>query len=407
MTPRTHFILFTLFTTAVLAEAGDPPEVVTPPHPLDWLTDAKPTVNLRPRYEFGDQEGLRSSHAGTLRSRLGILSGTYAGIQAFAEYEGTITADRESYQAASVHGLGQNRTIIADPESHELNQLWLSFDGWIPASMVKVGRQGINLDNQRYVGTVAWRQNMQTFDAVTVEAKPMDELTMIYGYVNHVERIFGSGDIANPAHTDFDGHSHLINVACGKLVLFAYFFDLENDAGAANSNQSFGAHLTQPLFDEFLTLYGEYGYQTDAFDSPLDYGANYFHATASFDTKPVGLLFGYEYLGSDNGVGYKFPLGTNHAFNGYADKFLSTPAQGLQDAYVSGSAELPFDLTGKLYYHKFHAVSGGANFGDEVDLVLIKKLNDNLTILGKYAYFWSDGDFADIQRSSIQLDYKF
>ncbi len=409
-------VVLSVIVSPILAFAGEAqPEIVTPPHPSDWLTGAKPTVDIRPRYEYGDEEGRDTSHAGTVRSRLGLLSGTYAGVQFFAEYEGTVTADRTSYQAASVHGLGQNKTIIADPESHELNQLWLSFQDWLPMSTVKVGRQAINLDNQRYVGTVAWRQNMQTFDAVTIHAKPMDRLTMTYGYINHVNRIFGSGDIANPAQTDFEGNSHLLNLAiedpfafASKLVIYGYFFDLGNDAGDVNSNQSFGFSLTGPLFDEFLTYYAEYGYQTDAFDSPLDYGANYFHVTASNDSVlPIPVLVGYEYLGSDNGVGYKFPLATGHKFNGFADKFLATPGAGLQDAYVSTSADLPLELKGSLFYHKFFAADGGADFGDEVDVVLVRKLSENITLLSKYAYFWSDGALTDIHRATIEMNITF
>ena len=398
---------------AMPAIAGEPPvEVVTPPTPMDWLTGAKPTGDIRARYEYGDQEGLDSSNAGTLRSRLGILSGTYAGVQFFAEYEGTLAVDRESYQAASVHGLGQGKTIIADPESHELNQLWLSFDGWVPTTFVKVGRQAINLDGQRYVGGVGWRQNMQTFDAVTISSQPMDELTLWYGYINHVDRIFGSGDIANPAQTDFDGNTHLIHadytgLPYGKLTAFAYFFDLGNDAGDANSNNSFGLSMTGPMFDDFLTYYAEYGYQTDSFDSPLDYGAHYFHLNASAKTEPIAFTVGYEYLGSDNGVGYKFPLATLHKFNGFADRFLATPGQGLQDAYISGKFKLPYDIGGAVIYHKFFAADGGDDFGNEVDVVLSKDLGKGLSAMAKYAYYWSDGAFPDIHRAVLQLEYKF
>lgn len=394
--------------------AGEqPPEPVTPPSPMDWLTGAKPTADIRARYEFGDEEGFDTSHAGTLRSRLGVLSGTYAGVQFFAEYEGTLAADRESYQAASVHGLGQNKTIIADPESHELNQLWLSFDGWIPDSVVKAGRQAINLDGQRYVGGVGWRQNMQTFDAVTISSQPMDELSLWYGYINHVDRIFGSGDITSPAQTDFDGNSHLVHtdytgLSFGKLTAFAYFLELNNDAGDANSNNSYGLSLTGPLFDEALTYYAEYGYQTDSFDSPLDYGANYFHVNVAAKADPVGLKVGYEYLGSDNGVGYKFPLATLHGFNGFADRFLATPADGLQDAYVSASTKLPLDISGSVYYHKFLSASGGDDLGSEVDLVLAKDLGNGLSVMAKYAYYWSDEDaIPDLQRAILQLEYKF
>src|SRR3546814_18226061 len=37
-------------------------------------------------------------------------------------------------------------------------------------SIVTVGRQRINLDDQRFVGSVGWRQNEQTFDAARLES---------------------------------------------------------------------------------------------------------------------------------------------------------------------------------------------------------------------------------------------
>ncbi|MEM7014784.1 MAG: hypothetical protein AAF585_25270, partial [Verrucomicrobiota bacterium] len=104
----------------------------------------------------------------------------------------------------------------------------------------------------------------------------------------------------------------------------------------------------------------------------------------------------------------KFPLGTNHKFNGFADKFLSTPGAGLQDAYIAGGFGLPFEMKGKVIYHKFFAADGGDDFGDEIDVVLTKDLGNGLSLLAKYAYYWSDEDaFTDIHRFSIQLDYKF
>ena len=120
----------------------------------------KPIVDLRARYERREQDGLDESHAGTFRGRLGLELEDWNGFSALAEYEGTLAVDRDSYQAASVHGLGQNKTIIADPESHELNRLWIGYKAF--ETQIKVGRQRILLDNQRFVGTVGWRQNEQT-----------------------------------------------------------------------------------------------------------------------------------------------------------------------------------------------------------------------------------------------------
>jgi hypothetical protein len=376
----------------------------------DFWTKAKVTADLRLRYEYGDQYPLETSHAGTLRARLGILSGKVAGFQAFAEYEGTLAADRNSYRAASVHG-PTDKTIIADPESHELNRAWLSWEGG--DTFVKGGRQRIILNNARYVGNVGWRQNEQTFDALRLDQK-FGDFAFTYGYIWRANRIFGSGDSAE-VHDDFTGSSHIAHltyaaVPNAKLGAFAYFLDLDNPAGSANSNNSYGTYIdgAVPVSDLLkLTYYGEYGIQTEGQNSPLDYTAHYYHLKGGVASDKYSAGAGFESLGSDNGVGYQFPLGTNHAFNGFADKFLTTPDDGLQDLYLYAGAKLPAGFGAKLLYHWFGSEGGSLEYGQEIDLVLTKKLTDELSALGKVAYYSADEYATDTTRFSLELNFKY
>ena len=199
---------------------------------------------------------------------------------------------------------------------------------------------------------------MQTFDAAGLTLKPNDDLEIYYAYVSKVNRIFGS-DVFAPIHTDFEGNSHLIHFRykdfpLGTLTLYSYLLDLGNKLGDINSNQSFGFSLAGDLFDSDYDYHLEYAFQTDAFDSPLDYETHYGHG---FLSGPLNCGFtgtlGLEYLGSDNNVGYKFPLGTNHKFNGFADRFLNTPPTGLTDLYASVGKKLPCDFGARAFYHHF------------------------------------------------------
>ena len=56
---------------------------------------------------------------------------------------------------------------MGDPETTELNQAYLSFRGG--ETILSAGRQRLVLDNARFVGEGAWRQNQQTFDALTAQ----------------------------------------------------------------------------------------------------------------------------------------------------------------------------------------------------------------------------------------------
>lgn len=418
----TSLVLTALPFAASSARAENPPPATaeavperTPPLTLkdqikDWWL--QPTLDVRTRYESANQGGRRLAHSGTVRTRAGLLTKEMMGFQAFAEYEGTVAADRNSYQAASVHGLGRNRSIIADPESHELNQLWASY-AYGDLLKIKGGRQGFILDNQRYLGTVAWRQNMQTFDSVTLNLSPFEDFTLFYGYIWQVNRIFGSESPTAAAQTDFEGNSHLFQMSYsglpfGTLTAYAYLFDLHNLAGDANSNQSYGLHLTGKTGEKLILAYLlEYGLQKDAFDSPIDYTAHYFHGklTGSMDIWSLGA--GYEWLGSDNGVGYNFPLGTNHAFNGFADVFLATPGTGLQDIYLSAGVKLPkgFNLTAS--YHKFHSSNSNLNYGDGIDAVLTKDLGRGFSFLAKLGYYDANQFAVNTTRFTAEINYKF
>lgn len=369
-----------------------------------------PTIDTRIRYEYGSVDTLDVSHNGSMRSRIGLLTKKVNGFQVFGEYEGTRVVDRQSYRAASVHG-PRSKTVIADPESNEVNQLWVSYGSEDKTVFIKVGRQAINLDNQRYVGGVAWRQNMQTFDAATLKWTPSDDVEVTYSYVNQVNRIFGSDAFA-PIHTDFDGDTHLVNAKfksfpLGTLTGYAYSMDLNNLAGSRNSNASLGLSLTGGLFDTAATYYLEYAHQTDAHQSPLDYATNYGHGYVSVPLcENLKLTGGLEYLGADNGVGYQFPLGTNHKFNGFADVFLATPATGLIDTYVGLGAKLPCDIGVNVFYHHFENDDFDVEFGNEVDLVVTKKISDRILLLGKGGWFVGD-TLPDLSRMSIELNYKY
>jgi len=97
---------------------------------------------------------------------------------------------------------------------------------------------------------------------------------------------------------------------------------------------------------------------------------------------------GYEVLASDNGAAaFRTPLATGHAFNGWYDAFLATPASGLEDLYIFASTTLPCGAVAKIYGHRFTQEVGGQDLGDEVDAVLSKKLSDHVSILAKYSHF--------------------
>ena len=116
---------------------------------------------------------------------------------------------------------------------------------------------------------------------------------------------------------------------------------------------------------------------------------------------------GYEVLGAGDGVGFKTPLATLHKFQGWADKFLSTPGDGVKDAYVSiAGVAGPIKL--QAIYHDFSAEEGSASFGKEIDLSAGWAINKRFTTGLKFAGFSSDNKarFDDTTKAWLTLQLK-
>ena len=123
----------------------------------------------------------------------------------------------------------QRRTafsVVADPENIELNRLQLQYKG--KAVTVTVGRQRINLDDQRFVGAVGWRQNEQTFDAARIEAK-IGPVSLDGTYAISQRTIWG---YEGEGRTAFDGDFVFLGAGAklGPVQLKAFAYLLDYDA---------------------------------------------------------------------------------------------------------------------------------------------------------------------------------
>jgi hypothetical protein len=386
------------------------------------FTKGKFSLNARLRYEYADQDGgTPYAHAETIRTRFGYTTAPLYGFQGMIEAENVSAADTGTY--ANGPGSPVARDVIADGTGTEINQAWLGYKygdtNWSVA--LKGGRQVITLDNHRFVGHVGWRQNMQSFDAAGVTLSPVKGLDLSYNYLWEVNRIFGNDTALAAGTSDFESDSHLFNAAyvispLVKVVGYAYLLDLENVRGGStiNSCATYGGYLTGTwTFDKerkgTLTYRGEFAVQSDYADSTVSYDTEYYLADLKATLGRFNVGAGYEVLGSDGGQSFRTPLATLHAFNGWADVFLTTPAAGLTDLYVSAGVNLPGNIPLNFIYHKFDAETGGGDFGQEYDLVASKKIGKNWTLLAKYAVY--DGKEApaafDKQVFWAELEFNF
>ncbi len=392
------------------------------------LAKGKFSLNVRPRWEHANQSNLRDSDAFTVRTRFGFTSAPVYGFQGMLEGENVaIIGPSHNYNAAGSNPNGAGRTVVADPPTTELNQAWLSYTNW--NTLFKGGRQRIVLDNHRFIGDVGWRQNMQTYDAALIENKSLPNAAFLYSYIWDVNRVFGDVSGLPLANTDYDSDSHVLHFTYSEwkwmnINAYTYLLDLENGvANNPNSTATYGGFLngTVPVHEKVTLDYrAEFAWQTDyaGYNFADGYETEYYSLELGANLKPFNWGAGYEVLGSDNGSGFKTPLATLHAFNGWADVFLNTPGRefgapagvaGLQDLYAFVGVTLPYEIPFRVIVHQYRSDSGHADYGKELNVVVSKKFGKHWTALAKYAYF--DGEEAptafDVDKIWAQVEFNY
>lgn len=375
---------------------------------VDAVKSGSASLGFRYRLESVDQDGFsKNATASTLRTRLGFTTAGYNG------WSLAIEVDDLSYLGDDDFNNTRNGQttypVVADPSGTDINQLFLLYAG--EAIGAKFGRQRINLDNQRFVGGVGWRQNEQTYDAFRLSTQGTDNLSVSYAYVNRIARIFGP-EAGTPA-PKLDSNSHILHLDykagdAGKLSAYAYVLDIEN--AAALSNRTVGVRYTnvykRDTFALPFTL--EFARQADYGDNPTSYSANYYLVELGLKFESFGVSLANEVLEADDSGGTAFitPLATLHAFQGWADKFLSTPATGVDDRYVKLTANLAGNGI-NLVWHNFESDFGSMDYGSELDISVSRKLTDNLGLLLKYADYDADTFSTDTRKLWLMLSVSF
>src|SRR5437868_3122510 len=93
-----------------------------------------------------------------------------------------------------------------------------------------------------------------------------------------------------------------------------------------------------PLGKARLTLALSYARQSDYGRNPVRFAADYVAGEAGLAYRSLTLTGGWEKLGSDGGrAAVQTPMATLHKFDGWADLFLTTPANGLRDLYAGAA----------------------------------------------------------------------
>ena len=377
----------------------------------------KPLLDARLRYETVDQDGLTANaHALTARLRAG-LEVQDGPLSALVEGQGTLAIVDTYYDG--LHGASA-LPLVADPQNISLYRAQVQYR--TKALSMTVGRQRLSLDDERFVGNVGFRQNAQTFDAIRGEVVPIKGLKLDIAYAWNVRTIWGvDGTGARPRSVDGDNILGNLSYATpiGTVTGFAYLVD-QDDAllqGYRLSSQTYGGRLVGTrAFSKALKLGYQLSYarQSDYRRNPNNYSAAYWLADITLDVSAWKLNAGYEVLGADTGAAlasFQTPLGTNFKFQGWADKFLTTPPNGVHDLYAGGG--YGWKKIGKIdaislqaTWHRFDSDRLDQHYGDEIDLLVSAKVRKT-TVSARFAHYTADQFATDTSKLWLQLDWVY
>ncbi len=384
---------------------------------LDSLRGGKVDLQMRYRFEFADDAtpGLKHAYASTLRTALGYMTGAFHDVSAYLEIEDVrVIGNDELYNDGGANAV-RDRAVIVDPEGTEFNQAFLRYSG-LPRSVITFGRQELTHREaplHRFLGNVGFRQNMQTYDALRISSLALPQTVLDYAYIWNVNRPFGERN-SSPDAADFRMHSHALNaqwsgLGFAKLEGYAYLLDFNSGVSRRFSSATYGARLQgdHALDGKLKFVYAaELARQSDYADNPNAIAVGYYDlfAGASYALggaiESVSAKLEYEVLQGKGGFNaFQTPLGTNHAFQGHADRFLVTPGDGVRDAHVSVGAKL-FGAQFTVIYHDFRADHDGYRYGSEWDVVLERPLRKNLLAGLQYADYRADRNQTNLERNS-------
>ena len=342
----------------------------------DWKSFAKALENgewgvgLRYRYEDVQDDAFeKDGRASTLRTVLLYRSGLFHGLDLKLVFQNVsdlgLGEDHNNLGAGDSNNGVTDRPAIADPPRTDVYQAWAGYHG-LPRTDLILGRQAIVLGDERFVGPVGWRQNHQSFDSFRLDQRSIPRTRVTYAYLLQVNTTSGARQGTS---------THLLDVEVevakvGRLTPYYYYLDYDDAAQSTLSTATLGArweHEWKPGGAWSFPYLVELATQGDAGSNPDDVDADYGRVIFTAQRQRFWLRAGYEVLGGSVADGrFTTPLATLHKANGWVDKFLTTPPDGLRDLYLGAGGRFgSFDA--QLVAHDFRSDSAGLDYGTELD----------------------------------------
>ncbi|MCM4162939.1 MULTISPECIES: alginate export family protein [unclassified Arenibacter] len=314
---------------------------------------------------------------------------------------------------------GENRQLLPD----DGNNSFAVFEAWADIRLgsgfsTKLGRQTLDYDDQRIMGSVGWAQQARNHDAAIFQyAKKKFKLDLGLAFSQDYDDPSGFQSVGTAYGTTgfftYKTMQYLYlkqnwkNLSGSLLLLNNGFQNFEADGttpeGISNL-QTFGTHLDykKGCFGTALNAFFQTGERQGAVKVEGAYLLGLDLNYKAFDKVTLGT--GMEMIsGNDTSTGDKteafFPLyGTNHKFNGFMDYFYvgnHANSVGLFDVHVSANfkiGEKSSLMVKALNFSGDQALpSGEKSLGTELDLVFSQAFNGYSLQLGYSQMFANEG----------------
>jgi len=318
------------------------------------------------------------------------------------------------------------KPLIPDAGGFDVNQAYVAAD--FDSVKLQLGRQRINLDDQRFVGGNGFWQNEQTFDALLAKIKLLSNSQLTYAYVDNVNRIFGpnADTYLHPGDSAYTGpdstrpagllgeHKHNTHLAqfnynewdYSQLVI--YGFAMDNQTMPSASNNTLGANYTftykADAIKYRIKIESALQRQPEAPTNPL---LPFYSLDAGIGISHVEFTGRYEVVSNKDGINFITPLSSSHDFQGLANQSQNYARDGLKDASLGISWRAsPFKI--ETQYHQFNAYTVNDYLAQELDVSFSYKPNRKHAITFLATFF--KPEFGIPQKGSTQkffMDYSY
>ncbi|MDO6853868.1 alginate export family protein [Cellulophaga lytica] len=313
---------------------------------------------------------------------------------------------------------GENRQLLPA----DANNSFAVFEAWGELNLgegfsTKIGRQTIDYDDQRILGSVGWAQQARNHDAALLKYKK-DKFLLDVGLAFNQDKANLSGfSSVGTAYSTTGFFSYKTmqylylkqkwDAFSGSFLLlnngFQEYEDDETTPDGTSSLLTLGTHLAYKKGK--LGVSSNLFLQTGKRQGEVDVKGAYL-ASLDFSLKAsdkITLGAGLELISGNDAdageTGAFFPLyGTNHKFNGFMDYFYvgnHANSVGLLDVHISANFKLNDTSSLMVKALNFSAeqelASGDKSLGTEVDLVFSKKFKGYGLAIGYSQMFVNDG----------------